>query len=121
MTKTLLRAGQSVIVDAAFADKRRRTEFVELAKQCGAQARIISLDIPPDELRARVARREGLSGEYSEAGLAVLERALVRHEPLDRKELDLTLRLDLAARIEAIVESILGVPAHRDTLPPRSS
>ena len=121
LTKTLLRAGQSVIVDAAFADKRRRTEFVELAKQCGAQARIISLDIPPDELRARVARREGLSGEYSEAGLAVLERALVRHEPLDRKELDLTLRLDLAARIEAIVESILGVPAPRDTLPPRSS
>ena len=74
-----------------------------------------------DALRARVARREGLSGEYSEAGRAVLERALVRHEPLDGKELDLTLRVGLAGRIEAIVESILGAPTPHDTSPPRSS
>ena len=121
LTSTLLRAGQSVIVDAAFADRSRRLEFIELAKQCGAQARIISMDIPPDALRARVARREGLSGEYSEAGLAVLEQALARHEPLDGKELDLTLRVGLAGRIEAIVESILGAPTPHDTSPPRSS
>ena len=121
LTKTLLGAGQSVIVDAAFADRGRRTEFVELAKQCGAKTRIISMDIPPDELRARVARREGLSGEYSEAGLAVLERALVRHEPLDEKELGLTLRADVTCNPETIVASILRVPDRHDASPPRSS
>ena len=121
LTNALLHAGQTVIVDAAFTNRIRRAEFVELAKQCGAQARIISMDIPPDTLRARVARREGLSGEYSEAGLAVLERALLRHEPLDEKELDLTLRVDLTCRLEPLVASILRVPDRHDSSPPGSS
>ena len=116
LTKALLCAGQTVIVDAAFADRSRRMEFVELAKQCGAQARIISMDIPPDTLRARVARREGLSGEYSEAGLAVLERALARYEPLDGKELDLTVSVDMASNPETIVASILQARTARDSI-----
>ena len=111
LTKALLRAGQSVIVDAAFADRSRRREFVSLAKQCGAQARIVSIDVPPEALRARVARREGLSGEYSEAGLAVLERALARHEPLDESELALTLGVGLACTPETLVALILHTPA----------
>ncbi len=108
LTQTLLRAGQSVIVDAAFADRNRRAEFVDLAQRCGAQAHIITMNIPADALRARVARREQRAGEYSEAGLAVLERAIALQEPLDPKELALTVRVGLAYQSESVIASILA-------------
>lgn len=106
LTQTLLRAGQSVIVDAAFAEHARRADFISTARQCGAQAHIVSLDIAPDELRARIARRERLAGEYSEAGLAVLERALERQEPLDDTERSLVIRLTPSSTPEDTIATI---------------
>ena len=63
---------------------------------------------PADALRARVARREQRAGEYSEAGLAVLERAIALQEPLDPKELALTVRVGLAYQSESVIASILA-------------
>lgn len=108
LTRTLLRNGQSVIVDAAFADRNRRAEFVELARRCGAQAHILSMNIPADALYARVAQREQRAGEYSEAGLTVLERAIARQEPLDPGERALTVQVGLAYQLESVIASILA-------------
>ena len=106
LTALLLRAGQSVIVDAAFAQHKRRSDFIALGERCDAPVHIVSLEIPSDELRARVARREGKTGEYSEAGLVVLERALRRHEPLDSTELRFAVRLDSKGSLETALTTL---------------
>ena len=106
LAHTLLSSGQSVIVDAAFANRNRRAEFVALARRCGAHAHILSMNIPADALYARVAQREQRAGEYSEAGLSVLERAIALQEPLDPGELALTVQVGLAYQPEAVIASI---------------
>lgn len=80
---TLLAAGWSVIVDAAFLRRAEREDFRALARQHGAGFRILECTAPLAELRQRIAAR---CGDASEATLAVLDQQLDWFEPLTPEE-----------------------------------
>lgn len=77
MAETALRAGQAVVVDAAFLDAARRGELEALAKRLGVPFTGLWLTAPMAVLEARVAARRG---DASDADLGVLH-ASARADP----------------------------------------
>jgi aminoglycoside phosphotransferase family enzyme/predicted kinase len=67
----ILRAGQSVILDAVFAREDERQAVEALAREVGVPFEGIWLDVPKDVAQARVAARKG---DASDATPAVVER-----------------------------------------------
>ena len=81
-----LLAGYPVIVDAAFLRRAERQGFEALATELRVPFSILDCSATPATLRRRVAERDAAGTDASEAGLAVLERQLATHEPLDADE-----------------------------------
>lgn len=71
----LLRAGQSVLLDATFLDPELRAEAETVAKAAGVSFTGLWLDAPPEVLLARVATRRG---DASDADEGVLRRQLAQ-------------------------------------------
>ncbi len=82
LARGLLAAGWSVIVDAAFLERRRRASFRHLATGAGAAFFIVAPAATPGELAARVSRRIARRHDASEADLNVLARQLAHVEAL---------------------------------------
>jgi aminoglycoside phosphotransferase family enzyme/predicted kinase len=82
----LLRAGWSVVVDAAFLSKSRRAYFEQRARDCGVRFAILRCQAPLAELRERLRARRA---DASEADQGVLDQQLLRHDPLSEYELTL--------------------------------
>ena len=82
--RLLLRAGWSVVVDAAFLAAPQRSVFRELARDCGVEFAILRCEAPVAELRDRIRRRRG---DASEADETVLDRQLANHDELTGEEL----------------------------------
>ncbi|MEO6319016.1 MAG: AAA family ATPase, partial [Polaromonas sp.] len=87
----LLRAGWSVIVDAAFLKKAERDEFRMLAQNAGAAFGILAPQATPGQLRERIEARNALGQDASEATLDVLAQQMQTLEPLDAKEMEFVL------------------------------
>ncbi|MBS4098462.1 MAG: AAA family ATPase [Sulfuricella sp.] len=83
---TLLAADYPVIVDAAFLKREERDNFAALAEERGAPCCIVDLQAPPEFLRERVASREQVGNDASEATVAVLEKQLGFDESLAENE-----------------------------------
>ena len=81
-----LRHGFSAIVDATFLQRAERWEFRQIAAANGARFAILDCTAPTAELRRRILARDKAGRDASEATLAVLNRQLASHEPLDRAE-----------------------------------
>lgn len=82
----MLRAGQSVVLDATFISPVRRAEAEAVAAEAGVPFEGLWLQAPAEVLRARVAAR---SGDASDATVATLEAQLARDPgPLTWKRLD---------------------------------
>jgi uncharacterized protein len=75
IARTALRAGVSIVVDAAFLESDRRQAFIDLAGDCGGRAVVLACEAPPGILRERVQARRN---DPSDAGLEVLEAQLAR-------------------------------------------
>ena len=86
MAQPLLRAGWSVLVDAAFLKRAQRDTFHALATHCGAGFGILAPQADTDILRQRIQARQALGSDASEATLDVLEQQLRWIEPLDDDE-----------------------------------
>ena len=82
VSEMLLRAGWSVIVDAAFLKHADREMFRELAKDTGAVFSILAPQATPAQLRQRITSRVAEARDASEANVAVLERQMTLIEPL---------------------------------------
>lgn len=80
----LLANGWSVVIDAAFLERKQRDRFHKLADQYRAPFKICACRASTAALRQRITQR---GGDASEATLAVLTRQLSRVEPLARDEL----------------------------------
>lgn len=80
----LLANGWSVVIDAAFLERKRRDRFHVLADQYQALFKICACSASTAALRQRISQR---SDDASEATLAVLARQLSHVEPLAREEL----------------------------------
>ncbi|MHC5002144.1 MAG: bifunctional aminoglycoside phosphotransferase/ATP-binding protein [Planctomycetota bacterium] len=82
-----LAAGRSVIVDATFAERRRRDRFVEAAARRGAGAIIAHVDCAEETVRGRLRSRRAAAGSISDADEAVYDAARGRFEPPAADEL----------------------------------
>ncbi len=81
-----LLAGYPVIVDAAFLRIAERQRFRALAAELRIPFTILDCRAESETLRRRVAARIAAGTDASEAGLAVLERQLASHDPLEADE-----------------------------------
>ncbi len=84
--RLLLRAGWSVLVDAAFLRRQEREAFAALAQATGCPFHILATEAPLAVLRERITARQAHGGDASEATVAVLEQQLGWLEPLDEAE-----------------------------------
>ena len=89
LARTVMQAGWSVVVDAAFLKRSERDTFRTLAREYQAQFAILD----PDVLRERIVARQRAGQDASEATVEVLERQRQWIEPLQDDEL--ALRLDV--------------------------
>lgn len=83
LASRLLRAGWSVVVDAAFLQRWQRDDFRTVAAKAVVPFTVIECAAEPDELRRRVVQRRS---DPSEATLTVLEDQLTNYRPLDPDE-----------------------------------
>lgn len=82
----LLRAGWSVVVDAAFLRRTERADFAALATQLGVDFVILAPQADSDQLAARISHRLAYEQDASEATLAVLAQQQTFLEPLTERE-----------------------------------
>ncbi len=85
--RTLLAAGYTVIVDAAFLKRNERETFRTLAADTGASFAIVSMQADAATLHERILKRQH---DASEANLAVLEKLQAVQEPLSQQEMNYT-------------------------------
>ena len=95
LAEGLLRAGWSVVVDAAFLQRWERDLFRALAQRLGADFGIVDIQADPDVLKARVRQRQAEGRDASDADLRVLEQQLATAQPLDADELAVCLGMEL--------------------------
>lgn len=88
LADTLLHAGWSVIVDAAFLQRAERDAFRALAQNAGAAFGILAPQATPAQLRERIEARNALGQDASEATLEVLAQQMQTLEPLDAAEME---------------------------------
>jgi len=65
--RTLLLAGRSVILDASFIRRSHRKPAFRLAQETGAQFACVLLEVPPQTVRSRLARRLARGADPSDA------------------------------------------------------
>jgi aminoglycoside phosphotransferase family enzyme/predicted kinase len=94
LTQGALRAGFSVVVDAAFLRRSERDAFRAVAEALDAPFTILDFHAPQEVLRARVAERLARADDASEADLAVLEQQLAVREPLTPAEMSVAFAVD---------------------------
>lgn len=90
----LLRAGYTVIVDAAFLKAAQREPFMGLAEELKVPYRILDCVAPDDVLRQRILARQQKGADPSDADLQVLELQMRNHQPLSGEEREQSIRLD---------------------------
>ena len=92
--RSSLLGGESIVLDAAYLRRAERAAALDVARECGADGLILHCDAPVETLRARVAERQRLARDPSEADVAVLERQLGFWEPFDDAELSRLVAVD---------------------------
>lgn len=92
--RTVLRAGFTVIVDAAFLKHDERVNFQRLAQEMHIPFIIVSLCADDATLRDRIMQRQKQGNDASEADLAVLEKLRGVQEELSTQEQSYALTLN---------------------------
>jgi predicted kinase len=105
---SLLRNGQTALIDATFLRRRERLQFRQIAAANGAGFAILHCRAARLELERRVAARERAGRDASEANLAVLDEQARTHEPLDRAEQRAAVTVDTGRpiRYAALAEAL---------------
>ncbi len=86
LTRVILQAGYSVVVDAAFLRHRQRAPFQELAQSLGTDFQILFFDADMTTLRDRLDQRARSGHDASDADAGILQQQLVIREPLTAAE-----------------------------------
>ncbi len=101
IARLALRAGWPVIVDAAFLRRGERQAFKALAAELGVPFAILHCHASEAVLRQRVAARSAAGHDASEADVAVLQRQIDSHEPLDAGERAIALDVATDGTVDA--------------------
>ncbi len=83
LTSTIIKAGNTALVDAAFLKQEQREPFQKLAKSRGVPFIIIEVTASFDVLRQRIIARKN---DVSDADISVLEHQLSQWKPLNDSE-----------------------------------
>jgi hypothetical protein len=86
LTRTILAAGYSVIVDANFLNSKQRDNFRKIAGELSIPYIILDIQADYQQLRQRIIQRQQNPEEASEANLPVLEYQIDARDPLDAQE-----------------------------------
>ena len=97
LTEASASAGFPTIVDGAFLWHWQREMFRDLARKLRIPFLIVTFDADEATLRARVALRMQRATDASDADLAVLERQIRSHDPLDPGETAESVAIDAEA------------------------
>ena len=95
----ILKAGYSVIVDAAFLQLHTRKIFQRIASELNTAFIILDFQADEAELRARINRRSIQAIDVSEADSRVLDNQLRNQEPLDGQETKFCIKLNSDAQL----------------------
>jgi aminoglycoside phosphotransferase family enzyme/predicted kinase len=87
LARIALRAGEHIIVDAAFLRSEERFEFMRLAHEERASFHILHCEAPDAELRERLRNRQAHARDASEADERVLQQQRGYWEPFEKAEL----------------------------------
>jgi len=94
LSDTIVNAGFSVIVDAAFLKQNLRRLFYDFAEKKNIPFRILFCDTSEEIQRQRLVERQQLNKDASDADLTILEQQLLHYEPLTGDENDVTITID---------------------------
>jgi len=106
---TGLRSGFDMIADAAFLERARRRQFVDLAASLGAACTIIDCRAPPARLRERLQQRASERADASDADIGVLRHQIETHDPLDAVERRRTVSVDTG--VDAVADVLTALEA----------
>lgn len=81
-------------MDASFLERQWRDMFALLAKEMGVRFVILDARADVEAMRRRITQREHAQTDASDAGLAVLERQLSRHDVFSQEEMPQVLTVD---------------------------
>jgi hypothetical protein len=98
LASTLLDAGFSVLIDAAFLQLRQRELFTKLASEKQVGILILDFCAPEQELKQRIIERQQSGSDASEATLAVLEHQLKTAQSFSATELEKVIQIDTCAK-----------------------
>ncbi|MGA8005174.1 MAG: AAA family ATPase [Burkholderiales bacterium] len=113
LSRMVLEAGYSVIVDATFLARAQRSAFADLAREAGVPFAIALCEASEGVLRERVAIRQRVAKDASEADLGVLAHQLETREPLTAAERADCVRFDAGRAPPGAVKALaqrLGLP-----------
>lgn len=111
LARGIVAAGYSVIVDAAFIRRDRRTTFRDLAAALRVPFVIIQCSAAEEVLAARIERRRVAGMDASEANLDILRKQQRLAQALDDTELSaaITVNTAEASSMQAMVDRLLVV------------
>ncbi|MEW6330881.1 MAG: AAA family ATPase [Pseudomonadota bacterium] len=104
LAATILHAGHTVIVDAAFLKHAQRDQLRAVAEELRVPFVMLDIRTPEDILRQRLRQRAAQEHEVSEAGLTVLDHQLATREPLTDTEQRQTLCVEGGAPDVSMLE-----------------
>ncbi len=94
ITRALLKAGYSVIVDATNIRYRTRRSYFELSQQLHVPMRIVSCQCEQKLVEARLKRRVNEGVDASDADIDVMRQQLQHTQALNEEEQDYTIVVD---------------------------
>ncbi len=108
VSRQILNAGYSVIVDATFSDPHQRALFSDDAAISHYRCVILDLKVSESSLRQRIQQRRH---DVSDANIQILQNQLQNWQPLNEAERHLAVTLDLDGEVDipTIVSQIMSV------------
>jgi aminoglycoside phosphotransferase family enzyme len=111
LARVVLEAGFPAVADATFLARADRDAFRALARTLGVPFAIAACEAPEPVLRERIAARERVAADASEASLDVLTRQLLSAEPLASAERTFAVAIDTRHSPERLRSSALALGA----------
>lgn len=96
LTRDVVEAGYSIVVDATFLRHSDRLSFASIARELGIPMIIVTCNAQESVLRERVSRRQLNGQDPSDADVSVLETQLASWEPLDLAESQMSVSINTA-------------------------
>jgi len=108
MASDVIRAGYSVIIDAAFLKHEQRQPFQKLAEHLKVPFVIVEVSAPADILRQRIVQRKN---DVSDADLAVLEHQIKGYQPLHPDEASrmISINTEKTVDIDRLIDKINNI------------